>query len=402
MTVHLEEALSILLGQAEVVPKERLKLEDCHGRVLAEDITSDIDFPPFNRSPLDGFAVRSEDIRGACPEKPSYIMQVDYVPAGSTPNKIIRSGQAARIMTGAPIPEGADAVVRLEDTCSLDGRIGILHTDRAAFNICSRGEEITKGEIVLRRGEVLNDGALALLALLGRYKPLIYRKPEVAILATGSELVSVDETLRPGKIRDSNSYMMFSKVLRAGGQPILLGHVQDDVSLFIEKLETAPDVPLYITTGGASVGDYDLMEDLFKCLNIPILFKRVAIKPGMPVIAGKWNNSLIIALSGNPAAGSVSFETLVRPTLRKIAGFYNYTHTTVQVTLDGEYKKASIARRFIWARCYSYQGIIYAKPLRHQGNGMLKSMVEANALLDIPAGTPELSLGEKVEAILLL
>lgn len=401
MTVLLEDVLDILSQEVTVAPKIRLPLEECWGRVLAEDIISDMDFPPFNRSPLDGYAVRSTDISRASLGNPVFLRQIDYVPAGTVPSKRVGTGEATRIMTGAPIPEGADAVVRLEDTINKEGQIGICYPDMAARNICSKGEEFKVGEVVLRRGIQLNEGSLALLAMLGRQSPLVYHKPEVAILATGSELVGASEELREGKIRDSNSYMLLAKVLRAGGQPVLLGHVKDDLGLITEKIHSKPGLSVYITTGGASVGDCDLMEGLFNKLNIPILFKRVAIKPGMPVIAGKWKDSLVIALSGNPAAGSVSFEVLVRPILRKMAGFVDYQHTRIKVRLADGFKKASPGRRFVWARCFFDEGTVYAQPLNYQGNGMLRSTVEANALLDIPAGSPALEIGTELDALLM-
>jgi molybdopterin molybdotransferase len=399
--ILLEDALTLLLGHTPYCGTARLPLAECFGRVLAEDITSTMDFPPFNRSPLDGYAVQIADIIQATPEHPIRLKQIEAVPAGSVPCKIVSSGQATRIMTGAKIPEGADSVVRLEDTRIVNGEIEILTADKAATNICSQGEEISINEIVLTIGTLLEEGALGLLSMLGHASPLVFQRPKVGILATGSELLSPSDPIEPGKIRDSNSYMLLAKVLKAGGEPVLLGQVKDNLASIITKLSEKPNLPVYITTGGASVGDYDFMEKLFHELKIPILFKGVAIKPGMPVLAGVWKSSLLIALSGNPAASSVSFEVLVSPLLRKIAGFNHWDHKKVTVKLCGVFKKTSPTRRFIWARWFSKQGIIFAEPLSYQGNGMLKSALEANTLLEIPAQDTPIEDGTELEAILL-
>jgi molybdopterin molybdotransferase len=400
--IVLEDALTLLLNHAPLhCSTTRYPLAECFGRILAEDITSTMDFPPFNRSPLDGYAVQLKDITHVSPEHPVLLTQIESVPAGSVPCKIVSSGQATRIMTGAKIPEGADAVIRLEDTRLINDQIEILTADKAATNICSQGEEIRVNEKVLTTGTLLEEGALGLLSMLGQANPLVFHKPKIGLLATGSELLSPSDPMKPGKIRDSNSYMLLAKVLKAGGEPVLLGHVEDNLSSIITKLSEQPDLPVYITTGGASVGDYDLMEKLFQELQIPLLFKGVAIKPGMPVLAGIWKNSLLIALSGNPAASSVSFEILISPLIRKITGLRNWNHKKTIVKLWGTFTKTSPTRRFVWARWFMKQGIIFAEPLSHQGNGMLKSALEANALLEIPAHNPPIKDGTELEAILL-
>ncbi|WP_378954944.1 gephyrin-like molybdotransferase Glp [Pelosinus sp. sgz500959] len=399
--ILLEDALNLLLDHIPSCNTLRLPLEKCVGRVLAEDITSTMDFPPFNRSPLDGYAVQIADIIHSSPEHPTRLTQIEAVPAGSVPCKIVSSGQATRIMTGAKIPEGADAVVRLEDTSFVNGQIEILTADKAATNICSQGEEISINEKVLTKGTLLEEGALGLLAMLGCHNPLVFDKPKVGILATGSELLSPSDAMEPGKIRDSNSYMLLAQVLKAGGDPILLGHVKDDLSSIINKLSAQPDLPVYITTGGASVGDYDFMERLFHELKIPILFKGVAIKPGMPVLAGVWNHSLLIALSGNPAASSVSFEVLASPVIRKISGLSQWKYKKSTVKLCGVFKKSSPTRRFIWAHWFIKEGTVFAEPLSYQGNGMLKSALKSNALLEIPAHNLPIEDGAELEAILL-
>jgi molybdopterin molybdotransferase len=397
----LEDALTMLLEKTQLADKNRIPLEECYQRVLAEGIIAGMDFPPFDRSPLDGYAVRRLDVQQASLAQPVLLKQVDFVPAGSWPSKKVESGQTSRIMTGAKIPAGADAVIRLE-AIEVNQDIVKIFVPVDRSNICRQGEEIHKGEIVLQQGTVLRDGALGLLAMLGHAEPLVYAQPKVAILTTGTELIGVDQPLSPGKIRNSNNYMLMAKVREAGCQPLLLGQVGDDIELIEEKLAGHSNISLYITTGGASVGDYDLMEQLFYKLNIPMLFTRLAMKPGMPVIAGYWNNTLLVALSGNPAAANVSFETLLRPLLRKMSGATVWERPKGRAKLKKAFNKPSPCRRFIWAHCQSEDGILYAEPMGFQGNGMLSGMLSANALLDIPANSDRLLIGTEVDVRLLV
>lgn len=399
--VALEDALRILTEKVEPRRLIRLPLEKCFGRILAEDIVSDMDFPPFDRSPLDGYAVRGADIRTASPERPVYLQQIDYVPAGACPTKRVGAGQAIRIMTGAKMPDGAEAVVRIEDTSLVNDRVTVLHVNQADKNICRRGEEFRSGEVVLTSGTHLQEGALGILAMLGRARPKVYANPKVGILATGTELISVSASLQPGKIRDTNSSLLDAKVRIAGGSPVLLGQVKDEINLILSKLYNTPNLPMYIVIGGSSLGDFDLAEEVFRRLKVPILFNRVAIKPGMPILAGIWKGSLLISLSGNPAACSVAFEVLVRPVLRKMAGFKHWQHIRLTAKLSSRFEKSSPVRRFVWARCFAVNGVVYAMPLQFQGNGMLRSILQANALLDIPAECPSLERGIEVETILL-
>lgn len=401
MALLLEEALAILLEKVQLQGGNPVPLAECYQRVLAENIVANMDFPPFDRSPLDGYAVRMVDVQHASVAQPVVLIQVDDVPAGSCPTKKVEAGQATRIMTGAKIPEGADAIVRLEDIEVNGDRVSIF-APVGMGNICRQGEEIHRGQIVLQAGTVLRDGALGLLAMLGCAEPLVYDQPKVAILATGTELISVDQPLSPGKIRNSNNYMLMAKVREAGCQPILLGQVCDDLELIKQKITGHGDIGMYITTGGASVGDYDLMEQLFAKLNIPMLFTRLAMKPGMPVMAGYWGNTLLVALSGNPASANVSFEALLRPVLRKMSGATVTQRPTGRAKLKTAFTKPSQARRFIWAHCEFEAGILYATPIGFQGNGMLSGMLPANCLLDIPANSDCLPIGTEVMARLLV
>lgn len=397
MALLLEDALEILLEKVQLQGTTRIPLAECYNRVLGEDIMAEMDFPPFDRSPLDGYAVRMVDVQQASALEPVILKQVDYVPAGSWPTKKVESGMTTRIMTGAKIPDGADAVIRLEEITLEQDRVSIFAGVKET-NICRQGEEIHKGEVVLTKGTVLTDGALGVLAMLGQDHPLVYQKPKVAILATGTEIIGIDQPLAPGKIRNSNNYMLMAKVREAGGEPILLGQVCDELELIEEKLTGHQDIAMYITTGGASVGDYDLMEQIFEKMKIPMLFTRLAMKPGMPVMAGCWGDSLLVALSGNPASANISFEVLLRPLLKKMSGLPVFERPKVCVTLKKAFQKVSRSRRFVWAYCEVENGTLYAQPIGFQGNGMLLGTLAANAILDIPMGSNFLPIGTEVEA----
>ncbi len=401
MAMLLEAAQEMLLAGARTAATEEVALADCWRRVLAAPVVADADFPPFDRSPLDGYALIAAEAAEASLPRPVLLKVVDDIPAGSLPHVDVRLGEASRIMTGAPVPAGATGVVRREDTCEMDGRVAIFAAAGAAANICRRGEEIAGGEQVVAAGTVVNAGVMGLLALLGVARPLVYKRPRVALLATGSEIVPVDGPLAPGTIRNSNSYMLAAQVREAGAEPVLAGIVRDEVAAIAAGLQEAAGCDIVVTTGGVSTGDYDLLADVYRELGIEILFDRVGMKPGMPVLAGRKDGKQYIGLSGNPAAASVAFEQLVRPLLLRMGGRNDLWRPRAKAMLTASFAKSSGTTRFVWARCRLLDGGLTAEPLRLQGNGMLKSAVAANALIVIPADSPPLAPGSTVEVRLL-
>lgn len=401
MALPLTAAQDILLRAVAVLPPENAMLAECWQRVLAADVTATIDFPPFDRSPLDGYALIADEVTAATHEQPVWLQVVDDIPAGSLPRTDIRPGTAARIMTGAPVPAGATGVVRLEDTRKEGGRVAIMAGTLAGKNICRRGEEIAGGQVVLQAGSVIGSGAMGLLALLGVSQPAVFRRPRVTLIATGSEIVPVEAPLAPGAIRNSNSYMLSAQIADAGALAINFGIVRDEVAAIADRLTAAGDCDLVVTTGGVSAGDYDLLADVYRQLGIAVLFDEVDIKPGMAMLAGHKNGRLYIGLSGNPAAASVAFELLVRPVLRKLGGHSRLWRPRTRARLTVAFAKASPVIRFVWAACRLEQGCLVAEPLPLQGNGMLKSTVSANALVIVPANSPPLAAGDEVEVMLL-
>jgi molybdopterin molybdotransferase len=401
MALPLTAAQDILLKAATALEPETVALAECWRRVLARDVTADIDFPPFDRSPLDGYALIAAEVAAATSASPVWLQVVDDIPAGSLPRTDIRPGTAARIMTGAPVPAGATGVVRLEDTREENGRVAIMAGTLAGRNICRRGEEIAAGQAVLQAGTILGSGAMGLLALLGISRPAVFRRPRVAVIATGSEVVSVETPLGPGAIRNSNSYMLAAQIAEAGAQAVDFGIVRDEVALIADRLANTGDCDLVVTTGGVSAGDYDLLADVYQQLGIVILFNHVAIKPGMAMLAGQKGGRLYIGLSGNPAAASVAFELLVRPVLQKMGGHEELWRPRTRARLTAAFGKPSPAPRFVWASCRLDNGFLTVEPLPLQGNGMLKSAVSANALVVVPANSPPLAVGDEAEVMLL-
>lgn len=402
MTMDLDKARQILLEVVSPCPAERILLENSWGRLLAEDVAANTDFPPFNRSLMDGYAVLCEDVAHASPHKPVVLKQVDYIPAGTVSRTTIGSGQAARIMTGASLPPGADGVVRQEDTVRDGTTIYIRDGAEARSNIGKQGEEMQKGEIVLRQGMPIDAGAMGVLAVLGEHMPLVYQRPRVGVLVTGSEIIDVSEELVPGKIRNSNTYMLLAQIREAGGEPVLLGKVKDETEKIVEHLKQTMQCDMVITTGGVSGGDYDLLGKVFSELGVPLLFHRVALKPGgMPVLAGKWRDKLLLALSGNSTAAGIAFEVLARPLIRKMAGARDLWRLQIKAVLKEDFCKGTFNRRFIWAQCYWQENRWEVRPLFCQSNSVLKSMLFTNALIDIPPGSPPLSAGEMINVMIL-
>ncbi len=401
MAVPLEVAQDIMLKAVSLAAVEEVALANCWRRVLAEDIVAENDFPPFDRSPLDGYALVAAEVAGAARQRPVTLEVIDDIPAGSVPRTDVRPGTAAKIMTGAPVPAGATGVVRREDTREADGRVTIFASDGAAANVCRRGEEIAAGEKVIAVGTVANAGVMGLLALLGKARPRVYKRPRVALLATGREVADIDAPLPEGAIRNSNSYMLAAQVIDAGAEPVLLGIARDDVTEIIGCLAAAGDCDMIVTTGGVSVGDYDLLADVYREMGIEVLFDRVGIKPGMPVLAGLRDGKPYVGLSGNPAAASVAFEQIVRPALLKMGGRRDIWRPRAKALLTAPFTKTSGAVRFVWARCQHANGSLTVEPLPLQGNGMLKSAAAANAMIVIPAGSPPLEAGSVVEVRLL-
>ncbi len=396
--IPVEEALAEILCHVQPLEPERLPILETLGCVLAETITSDINIPPFDNSGMDGFAVRSADVAGASAATPVRLRVIDSVAAGYVAGATVEPGTAIRIMTGAPLPEGADAVVPYEDTSdfsrakeerlqSPSTEVEVLCPAGPQDNVRPAGEDIHAGERVLEEGRLIRPQEIGVLASLGHPTALVHRRPRVAILATGDELLEVHEPLAPGKIRNSNEYTNAALVLRTGGIPIRLGIARDTKAELTAKIREglSQGADLFLTSGGVSVGDYDVVKDVLGTEG-QMQFWQVMMKPGKPLAFGLLRGGVpLIGLPGNPVSAMVSFEQFARPAILKMMGRSHLGKPAVQAVL-GEDVRNSGRRGFVRV-IVTREGDTYrARTTGEQGSGVLTSMSKANGLAVIPEG----------------
>ncbi|NWF77089.1 MAG: molybdopterin-guanine dinucleotide biosynthesis protein B [Chloroflexi bacterium] len=414
--ISVEEALEKVLSYVKVLEPERKPILECLGQVLAEDIYSTIDIPPLDNSAMDGYALRAEDTRGAGESSPRHLFVIGEVAAGTLPTIKVRPGTAIRIMTGAPLPEGADAVVRFEDTDEVNrkqsggdlSQIGILCQAKKGLNVRCRGEDIAKGDLILKKGTVLRPQEIGALASLGRSTALVIRRPVVAILATGDELIGVDQPLAPGKIYDSNTYTIAAEVSRYGGIPKILGIGRDSVQSLSEKINEGLDADMLITSGGVSKGDYDIVKDVL-AEHGEIGFWTVCMKPGKPLAFGvikkvegrKKRKVPHLGLPGNPVSSMVTFEQFARPAILKMMGKKNLAKPTIRAIIEDDVENSDGRRLFVRVSVTRHRGQYHASVTGPQGSGILTSMTKANGLAVIPEGSKGVKAGDVVEVQML-
>lgn len=412
--MSVEEALDRVLQLVKPLPPEQVPILDALDRVLEEDIYSDVDIPPFDNAAMDGYAVIAADIAGASPDTPVRLRVIGDLAAGSAPTVHVSPGTAVRIMTGAPLPPGADAVVRFEDTD--EGRyletgvhagpfrteVLIYQPAEPRLNVRDAGEDIRKGELVLPKGAILRAQEIGVLASLGRPQVSVHRRPRVAILATGDELVDITEPLAPGKIRNSNEYTNAALVMKYDGIPVRLGIARDNIEDLMAKIQAglAQKVDLFITSAGVSVGDYDVVKDVLNRMG-QINFWQVCMKPGKPLAVGTIDGVPLIGLPGNPVSAMVSFVQFVRPAMRVMEGRNALRMQTVEVVVDEDIWNTSGRRHYIRAVVTERGGRYFARTTGEQGSGILTSMVRANALLVIPEKVQLVRKGEIAQAQML-
>jgi molybdopterin molybdotransferase len=383
---------------------EKVKLTDSIGRYLGENVAATHDFPHFRRSMMDGFAVRSADTKGASEECPVTLQVIESIPCGAVPTKKLTANTAVRIMTGAMMPEGADSVVMIELTEQMqkDGQTYtvVKKETKPDENVIPIGLEMAKGTLILEKGRKINPGEAALLAAFGYDTVTVSRRPTVAIFATGSELLDVSEPLEPGKIRNSNSYMVAAQVLNAGGIPVLLEKVPDDVGLAKSMiLDAMEKVDLVITTGGASVGDYDILVDIFEQWDGKMLFNKVAMRPGSPTTVGVWRDKFLFALSGNPGACFVGFELFVRPVIWGMQGKPDIYLPSFSAFLAEDYKKNDSFYRIVRGKSEVKDGKIYVRSAGIDQSNVLSSIRDTDCLIVIPRDRKVMNAGEMVKVL---
>jgi molybdopterin molybdotransferase len=417
--ISVEQALNKILSYADILEEESAPVLDSLGQVLAEDIYSSIDIPPLDNAAMDGYAVQAKDTDGARSESPCLLRVIDTVIAGAISRHEVKPGTAIRIMTGAPVPKGADSVVRFEDTDeeprkkSSDkqsvAEIGILCKSKVGQNIRRAGEDITRGTLVLQKGTVIRPAEVGVIASLGKSRVTVIRRPVVAILATGNELIDIEQPLPPGKIYNSNTYSVAALVRRYGGIPKILGIALDSKNSLVAKLHQGLDADMLITSGGVSAGDYDMVKDVLAAEG-EITFWTVRMKPGKPLAFGTIKgvdkkgapkNLPHLGLPGNPVSSMVTFELFARPAMLKMMGKKNLTKPVVEAVLE-EPALNSDGRRVYARAIVTKHGNKYSASLTGpQGSGILTSMSLANGLVIVPEDKTEIKAGESARVIML-
>jgi molybdopterin molybdotransferase len=397
------EACEQILREIRPLESELVPLRDSLGRVLAEDVESPVALPPWDNASMDGYAVRSSDVRHASASNPVTLRVVATVPAGASTTHTLGAGEAIRIMTGAPVPAGADSVIRVEDTDAGEREVRVVADRDALRNIRPKGEDVGRGAVAVASGAELHAGHLGLLASVGRREVRVYRRARVALLASGDELVDVDrfdEVLAGTKIVSSNTYSLDAAIRETGAEPVSLGTVGDDPVALRDRLSSA-EGDLLITTGGVSVGAFDYTRDVLGQLGASHKFWRVRIRPGAPLGFGLLGGIPWLGLPGNPVSTLVTFELFARPALRRMHGHAQLFRRTVPVRLAETVTIAAPLTHFLRAEVRVSEDGLSATLTGPQGSGLLSSMARANALLVIPADRARAEAGEYVDAMLL-
>ena len=396
----LEEAVSLLLAQfSPLTQTEEVLLAQALNRVCAGDVAAAVDHPPFDRSPLDGYAARSEDLADAAPSSPAVLQVTQRIYAGQIPSGPVEPGTCARIMTGAPIPPGADCVIRQEDTDYGEEQVRIFVSSAPHRNICDRGEDLRRGTPILPRGTLLTPAHLGVLAGQGLDRVSVFAPLEVGVLATGDELVPPGAPLPPGKIYNSNETYLSARLYQLGMEPVTECQGADRLEVLTASLEALLDrCGTVLSTGGVSVGEKDLMPAALEALGAQVLFHGVAVKPGSPVLAAAVRGKPVLCLSGNPFAAAATFEVIARPLLCRLAGWRDPMPHRVGGTLTPSFPKASPGRRLVRAHL---EGSAVSLPSGEHVSGTLSALIGCNCLIDIPAGSPPLAAHTPVEVILL-
>ncbi|MCA9917028.1 MAG: molybdopterin molybdotransferase MoeA [Anaerolineales bacterium] len=402
----VQEALTAVLAGVSVLPAENVPLLDALGRVLAQDVVAQDSLPPFANSSMDGYALIAADLAEASQQTPMTLRVVGDVAAGAVPDVVVERGTAVRIMTGAPVPPGADAVVPVEDTNEawrnrerpLPEKIQVNRSVESGDYIRHPGEDIQSGQVVLEKGHILRPQEIGILASLGISQVSAVRRPKVAILATGDELLEVDQPLQPGKIRNSNGYTQAAQILALGAIPVQLGIAGDTETAVRQKLQAGleANVDLFISSAGVSVGAYDVVKGVLEAEG-NVGFWRVRMRPGKPLAYGTYHGIPYLGLPGNPVSAMVSFERFARAAIRKMAGHTQLDRPTLQATVQNEIHsdgRESYIRAIVSPTADGYQATVTGD----QGSHIMTSLVKANALLIVPEGITYVPKGDKLTA----
>jgi len=385
--ISYDDALKIMLTSARPLGTERVPLQKSMNRILADNIVSDVDMPPFNKSAMDGYACRRADLGNV-------LMVVEEIPAGSFPARKISLNECAKIMTGAPVPEGADVVIMREDTDETSAKKIRFKGKNTSKNICLKGEDVAAGTMVLKKGELITPAHMAILASVGCVEPLVSTRPRVGLIATGDELVEPDR--KPGRagIRNSNSCQLLAQISEIGGLAKYYGIAADKREALMPVIQKARgENDVVVISGGVSAGDYDFVPEMLKTCGFEIMFESVAMQPGKPTVFGRNGNVLCIGLPGNPVSTFVVFELLVKPLLYRMMN-HEHRPMIVSAVLDADVSRKNTARQSTIPVVFTSPGTVL--PMDYHGSAHIHAMCRADGLVTIPANTPGFKKGSSV------
>lgn len=392
----IEQARDLVLESVVKKDSEVVDITSSLNRILACDLYSDIDLPTFNNSAMDGYAVISSELKGASFDQPISLEVIGEIPAGYTYSGILMNGKAIKIMTGAPIPQGANAVVPIEYTKAEGALIKVFRGVKDKENIRYKGEDLARGKLVLKKGKKLSPADIGMLAAQNLRTISVSKLPSVSILATGDEVVDVGEELSPGKIRDINSYTLYANVIKYGGIPISLGIAKDNKDAIIRSIENGLNSDILVISGGVSVGDYDFVKEVLIEKGVSVKFWKVAIKPGKPILFGVKGNTLVFGLPGNPISTLVTFREFVLPAMCKMQGRVDNPVREQYAVLERDIAITPGRRHYIMGNICYRDGSYFTKPVGIQSSGALNSMLQSNCLIVVPEDTPQVKSGEQV------
>jgi len=401
--ISVEEAKKKIIENVKTLETIEIPFTEAEGFVLSKDIISSVNLPYFTNSQMDGYALKSEDTKGASETNPVKLKVIGEIKAGDFPNYIVKSGDAAKIMTGAPIPEGADSVIMVEYTDENNGSVNIVKEVFPKEFIRFEGEEIKEGEIALKKETELNPASIGFIAELGITNIKVFGESKVSIVVTGEEVIGLDEELKPGKIRDTNSVALASVLRRENAELLHIALAGDDPVEIRQKISKCLDTSnLLLITGGVSVGDYDYVKDVLKELGVKEIFWRVAQKPGGPLYFGKKNETLVFGLPGNPASVLVCYYEYVRPALRRMIGRSDVHLLGLVASLSEEIGKKQDGKTYFLRGWVEKEGEKFCvKPTGAQGSHILKSFALSNCLIIVPSDVNHLPSGSTVKVHLL-
>lgn len=396
--ITVDQAISIILDRIQPLGVETIPLEQAHRRILAENVRADIDLPPFDRARMDGYAVRSSDVSNA----PATLRVIAEIAAGEQFEQRVSAGEAVKIFTGAPVPAGVDAVQKVEVTRANGRLVEILESVKPGQFITPHASEVVAGDIVAESGREIGPSEMAVLASFGYASVKVGRSPRVAVMSTGSELVDVSSKPSGAQIRNSNSYTLAAYAERAGAIVDMLGTVEDTPEATRDALISAADNrDVVITSGGVSMGDYDLVKAALREIGAEIYFDKVTIRPGKPIVFARRGRTYFFGLPGNPVSTSVTFNVFVRPAIRKMQGEASPAPPTASARLSSAVKDSSSRRSYLPGRLFFEEGRAIVEPLKWGGSSDFVAFMRANALIVVPEETHEIAEGELVHVTLL-